>query len=113
MTSSFLPGKLTEEARTLYLELCADSDALHHIAAWLLLHDDFAFATPGLLRHLGWTAMSRYLHLVTDAFGRWREEEQWFRSYCPTCGSLPAMSQLVGVDQGRRRSLCCGCCGTR
>ena len=113
LASSSLPGKLTEEARTLYLELCADPDALHHIAAWLLLQDDFVFATPGLLRYLGWTAMSRYLHLVMGAFDRWREEDQWFRSYCPTCGSLPAMSQLIGVDQGRRRLLCCGCCGTR
>jgi FdhE protein len=23
------------------------------------------------------------------------------------------MAQLVGADQGRRRFLCCGCCGTR
>ena len=111
--SSSLPGKLTEEARSLCAELRADSGAPRHIVAWLLLQDDFVLACPGLLRYLGWAAMSRYLHLVTDAFDRWRDEDQWFRSYCPTCGSLPAMSQLIGVDQGRRRLLCCGCCGTR
>ena len=105
MTSSFLPGKLTEQARTLCAELRADPGARRHIVAWLLLQEDLVLATPGLLRYLGWTAMSGYLHLVTDAFDRWRDEDQWLRSYCPTCGSLPAMLQLIGVDQGRRRLL--------
>jgi FdhE protein len=113
LASSFLPGNLTEEARTLCAELRADPRAQRHIVAWLLLQDDFVFACPALLRYLGWAAMSRYLHLVTGAFERWRNEDQWLRSYCPTCGSLPAMSQLVGVDQARQRLLCCGCCGTR
>ena len=43
----------------------------------------------------------------------WRDKERWLRRYCPTCGSLPAMAQLVGVDAGRARVLLCGCCGTR
>lgn len=113
LASSLLPGKLTEEVHTLCAELRADPGAPRHIVAWLLLQDDFVFSNPGLVRYLGWTAMSRYLHLVTDEFDRWRDEDQWFRSYCPTCGSLPAMSQLIGIDQARRRLLCCGCCGTR
>ena len=113
LASSLLSGKLTEEVRTLCAELRSDPCAPHHIVAWLLLQDDFVFSCPGLLRYLGWAAMSRYLHPVTDAFDRWRNEDQWFRSYCPTCGSSPAMSQLIGVDQGRWRLLCCGCCGTR
>src|SRR6516162_1624632 len=32
---------------------------------------------------------------------------------CPTCGSPPAMAQLVGDDQGRERLLSCDCCPTR
>ena len=47
-----------------------------------------------------------------DAFAQWRDEEQWLRGYCPTCGSLPAMAQLVGIDAGRMRLLSSGCCGT-
>src|SRR6476469_6851884 len=35
------------------------------------------------------------------------------RPYCPTCGSLPAMSHLVGTDPGRQRFLCCGRCATK
>ena len=57
-------------------------------------------ASPGLLRHLGWTVLARYLAPVVDAFGRWRDDERWLRHYCPTCGSAPAMAQLVGVGSG-------------
>jgi FdhE protein len=113
LVASPLQDKLTEETRTLCTELCADPGAPRHLVAWLLLQDDSVFACPGLLRYLGWTTMSQYLHLVIDSFDPWRDEDQWLRSYCPTCGSPPAMAQLVGIDQGRRRLLSCGCCGTR
>jgi len=113
LVSSPLQGHVTEETQRLCTELRADPDAPRRVVAWLLLQDDFAFACPGLLRYLGWTAISRYLRSVMDSFDRWRNEEQWLRRYCPTCGTLPAMSQLIGFDQGRRRLLCCGCCGTR
>ena len=68
---------------------------------------------PGLLRYLAWTAMARFLRPVVNAFDGWRDEDRWLRRYCPTCGSLPAMAQLVGADPGRKRLLSCGCCGTR
>lgn len=113
LASSPLQGNVTEEAQRLCTELCADPETPRSVVAWLLLQDDFAFVCPGLLRYLGWTAMSRYLRSVMDSFDRWRNEDQWLRRYCPACGTLPAMSQLVGFDQGRRRLLCCGCCGTR
>ena len=113
LVSSPLQGHVTEETQRLCTELRADPDAPRRVVACLLLQDDFAFACPGLLRYLGWTAISRYLRSVMDSFDRWRNEEQWLRRYCPTCGTLPAMSQLIGFDQGRRRLLCCGCCGTR
>jgi FdhE protein len=69
--------------------------------------------SPGLLRYLTWTATALYLGPVVNAFGEWRDEEKWLRRYCPTCGSLPAMAQLVGADPGRKRVMSCGCCGTR
>jgi FdhE protein len=68
---------------------------------------------PGLQRFLGWTATARFLRPVVDSFARWRDEERWMRRWCPTCGSLPAMAQLVGIDPGRMRFLVCGCCETR
>jgi FdhE protein len=75
--------------------------------------DSLAPSSPGLLRYLGWTAMAAYLRPVVKAFESWRDEERWLRPYCPTCGSPPAMSQLIGVDPGRLRFLSCGQCRTR
>ncbi|MGH9222056.1 MAG: formate dehydrogenase accessory protein FdhE [Vicinamibacterales bacterium] len=77
------------------------------------LGDKITPLSDGLLRYLAWTAMARFLRPVVSAFDGWREEERWLRRYCPTCGSLPAMAQLVGTDPGRMRLLSCGCCGTR
>ena len=113
LASSSLPRKLAQETLTLCAEVRANPEAPRRVVAWLLDHDSFMSTCPGLLRYLGWTALSRYLRPLTDVFDRRRKEDQWLRSYCPMCGSLPAMAQLVGADQGRRRFLCCGCCSTR
>ena len=69
--------------------------------------------SPGLSRYVSWVAMRRFLHPVLDAFAAWRDEDRWLRKYCPTCGSPPAMAQLIGADPGRKRLLSCGGCGTR
>jgi len=104
---------LAAETRALDSALRREPDAGQRIVGFLLGDDTLMPPFPGLLRYLGWTAMARFLRPVVNAFGAWRDEERWLRRYCPTCGSLPAMAQLVGVDPGRRRLLSCGCCGTR
>ena len=113
LASASLPRQLAEQIRTLDLELRGSADAPHRAMAWLLHNAEFTSSSPGLLRYLGWSALSRYLHPLTEAFGHWRTEERWLRSYCPTCGALPAMAQLAGKDPGRRRLLSCGHCCTR
>jgi FdhE protein len=104
---------LAVELRALHAELRRGDTVPRGIADFLL--GDAALAPPsaGLLRYLGWTAMARFLRPVVSAYGAWRDEERWLRRYCPTCGSLPAMAQLTGVEPGRLRLLSCGCCGTR
>jgi FdhE protein len=104
------PGDLAA-AKVLAAEL-AQTPA-RRVADWLLGEADLTLTSPGLLRHLGWTALQRWLQPLVDASARWRDEERWMRRYCPTCGSLPAMVWLVGVDPGHKRFLACGCCGTR
>jgi FdhE protein len=106
-------GSIRLEAAALAAELRARPDAPRLVAAWLLGEETFDPAFAGLLRFLGWTATSQYLAPLVDAFGRWRDEERWHRKYCPTCGSAPAMAQLIGVDPGRQRFLSCGGCGSR
>lgn len=111
--SRILPDKLTQDLRALHAEMHEDVLASQRAVARLLDPDASAPIDSGLLRYLCWTVIARHLSRVVDAFGKWRDEERWLHRYCPTCGSLPAMAQLVGIDPGRQRFLSCGCCGTR
>jgi FdhE protein len=113
LASGTSSGRLAVEIRALDAELRHEPQISRRIADFLLGDETLTPPFPGLLRYLAWTAMARFLRPVVNAFDGWRNEEQWLRRYCPTCGSLPAMAQLVGVDPGRRRLLSCGCCGTR
>ena len=113
LASEATPGRFAEETRALAAELGHGPLVARRIADFLLGDETSAPPFPGLLRYLAWTAMARFLRPVVSAFDGWRDEERWGRRYCPTCGSLPAMAQLVGSDPGRRRLLSCGCCGTR
>ncbi len=113
LASKPLPGNLVQDSRTLEVQLNGDRDSPRRALAWLLDDDSFTPTNPGLLRYLGWTVLARYLSPVVDAFSGWRDEERWVRSYCPTCGALAAMAQLVGTDPGRLRFLSCGCCRSR
>lgn len=36
-------------------------------------------------------------------------QEQWWRGYCPICGSKPVMAELIGVE--KKKFLICSCCG--
>lgn len=90
-----------------------DREAPRRVAALLLGDESIDVPSPGLLRYLGWAAAARYLTTVMHAFARWRDEDRWLRRYCPSCGSLPAMAQLVGEETGRVRWLSCGRCRTR
>ena len=104
---------LADQARALDADLNSAPYAARRIADFLIGDEAVTPPFPGLLRYLGWTAMARYLRPVVHDFAGWRDEDRWLRRYCPTCGSLPSMAQLVGADPGRKRLLSCGCCGTR
>lgn len=108
-----LPDKLAQDIRDLQTALPQDKDASQCVVANLLGPDLRTSVDCGLLRYLRWTVIARYLSRVVDAFGKWRDEERWLRRNCPTCGALPAMAQLSGIDPPRLRLLSCGCCGTR
>ena len=89
-------------------------DAAGRVADWLLGDQSFDPVSPGLLRFLGWNAMARYLSPLVASFAFWRTE-RWTRPSCPTCGSPPAMAQMIGAgtENVRLRFLSCGLCGTR
>jgi FdhE protein len=110
LASSSLP--MLEEVRSLRNEL-SNPEAVQRLIVGLLNDDPHSQSCSGLLRYVSWTVLAGYLRLPVEMFGKWRDDERWLRNYCPTCRSLPAMAQLVGVDQGRQRFLSCGCCRTR
>lgn len=113
LTAQSLPRRTAAEILTIAAELRGCQDTPGRLFTWLIRESEFTSKDRGLLRYLGWTALRRFLFPVVDAFAQWRHEEQWLLGYCPTCGSLPAMAQLVGIDLGRMRLLSCGCCHTR
>ena len=113
LASMPLPQKLAGQFRVLHAQLRGEMNTPRRAVGWLLESEEFEPAHPGLLRYAGWTALALYLRPLVDAFTIWRDEECWLRGYCPTCGSPPAMAQLVGIDPGRMRLLSCGCCSTR
>jgi FdhE protein len=102
-----------KQIAALAAELRGQQVAARRVLGWLIYDHEPPSNHPGLLRYLGWTALHRFLRPVVEVFAQWRDEEQWLRRYCPTCGSLPAMAQLVGMDSGRIRLFLCSCCGTR
>jgi FdhE protein len=108
-----LPAAMAVDHRQLLDELSADEMAPLGAVASLLDGERPQSSYHGLLRYLGWTVAARCLAPVVAAFRSWRDEERWLRHYCPSCGSAPAMSQLIGSEPGRLRLLACGCCGTR
>ena len=110
LTSS-LRGKLSLEGDASLAEIDRGTHSSGGVVNLLL--DGGESSRPGLLCFLGWTIMSRQIRPLVRAFTAWRDEELWLRPYCPTCGSPPAMGQLVGIDPGRQRFLACGCCKTR
>jgi FdhE protein len=113
LTTKHLPGSLASEILALESELLCDTDSSRRDVAWLLNGHSCSPAHAGLFHYLGWTILARHLYQLVGAFASWRNEENWFRSYCPTCGNLPAMAQLTGTDPPRLRLLACGFCTTR
>jgi FdhE protein len=116
LASGTSPEWFVTEARALDADLRRAPDIPRRIVDLLLgspADETLAPPFPGLFRYVAWTAMARFLRPAVHAFDGWRDEDKWLRRYCPTCGSLPSMAQLVGADPGRKRLLSCGCCGTR
>jgi FdhE protein len=96
LASETSSGKLTAEICALDTELRREPRVSRRIADFLPGDDTLRSSFPGLLRYLAWTATARFLRPLVNTFDNWRDEERWSRKYCPTCGSLPAMGQLVG-----------------
>jgi len=77
---------------------------------WVQIGDpeDSPLPDAGLLRLLVWEAIRRTLAPVLKSYAELRKEDDWMRAYCPVCGALPGMAQIV--PEGGPRILACGYC---
>jgi FdhE protein len=103
---------LAEDAAALDVQLQQTTLAPRRVVDWLLGDESWEPVRSGLLRSVGWITFAAALHPLVQTFTQWRDDDRWLRRYCPTCGALPSMAQLVGVDPGRRRFLVCGRCAS-
>jgi FdhE protein len=108
-----LPAGLAQDCREIRAVLQSATERGRALD-WIVTRADPApaVANPGLLRLLAWTALRWRLAAVVAGFEQSAGLERWRHGYCPTCGALPVMAQLVPHESGRQRRLCCGHCGT-
>src|SRR6185295_16863997 len=67
LTASPMP-QIADEIKIVAAELRGELAAPHQVVAWLLSEDAFVSRSPGLLRYVGWTALSRFLRPLVDEF---------------------------------------------
>lgn len=108
-----LPEKVAASARAIREHLRGGPEVRRAVGAWLLRGEGDAPPEAGLLRFFGWSALAPLLAPLVEEWARRRDEDAWYRGYCPTCGAQPAMSQLVEGATGKQRFLACPCCRTR
>ena len=65
--------------------------------------------SAGLLRLLAWAAIRRTLAPVLQSYAELRKDDDWMLGYCPVCGALPPLAQVL-PEGGLPRMLACCCC---
>lgn len=63
----------------------------------------------GLLLFLAENSLQPIFEAYGDKLKDHVDQEGWWKSYCPICGSKPVMAELIGSE--RKRFLVCSCCG--
>ena len=61
-----------------------------------------------LLFFLVQNSLQPIFEAYADKLKDYVDQEQWWRTYCPICGSKPIMAELVGAE--RKKFLICSCC---
>jgi FdhE protein len=107
--------KVTQAAREIQTWTTQEPEEAQNVIEQLILGRDIEDVTrgPELLRLLTWTAMRRVLQEVTRSYDDWRSGKTWMREYCPTCGVLPVLAQLLSMGNARERAFVCGRCQTQ
>jgi FdhE protein len=106
-----LTEAVTASARLLQEYLHASEENRRSAIAWVQNGnpEDAPLPATGLLRVLAWVAIRRTLAGVLKSYAELRKEDDWMRGYCPLCGALPPLAQVL-LEGGQPRMLACGCC---
>lgn len=65
--------------------------------------------SEGLLFFLAENSLQPIFEAYAEKLKEYVNQEKWWRSYCPICGSRPVMAELIGRE--RKKFLICSCCG--
>jgi FdhE protein len=108
-----LPQPITVSAGTLQEYLQASGENAAAAIEWVQGGDPKRMPpATGLLRVLAWAAIRRTLAPVLKSYAELRKEDGWMRGYCPVCGALPPLAQVM-FESGQPRMLaCCYCRST-
>lgn len=122
LSGSSLPDKIRDHNRQIQSVL-ADGGAEEQAAGIItgVLESDSVKGSDlgldegseALVLFLAWTALAGALEPLKQQLAELLKETRWVKGYCPLCGRLPAMAQLVRTEKGRERDLLCGSCGMR
>lgn len=111
-----LPPKMLEQANVVKDKLNQSPEYASRLITWAAkdegqtIFEEFKSVNEGFINFLAWSSLSASLKPLREVTGELLEEKPWRKGYCPLCGHLPAMGQLVRTKRGRERDLICGCC---
>ncbi len=105
-----LPEPLTASAKSLLQHLQASQEIRTAAIEWVQVGDpENAPPAAGLLRVLAWEAIRRTTAPVLKSYAEQRKEDEWMRGYCPVCGAVPPMAQVLPEGGQPRQLVCCYC----
>lgn len=120
LTVASLPEKILEQSRQLQALFSEHKDLTVRVIAEVVKNNTAGKSVAGLnevnegfLIFLAWRALATALEPSKKEVAQLLKEHHWGRGYCPVCGHLPAMGQLVRTKKGRERELICSCCQMR
>lgn len=73
------------------------------------MSDRLSLQQKGLLLFLADNSLHPIFEAYADKLKDYVDQETWWKSYCPICGSRPVMAELVGAE--KKKFLVCSCCG--
>ena len=122
LAAASLPEKMVQYCQKMQTAMLENADLAGRIIAGVIENnsvqpDDLGLGEvdEGFIVFLAWSSLSEALKPLKPKVTELLKDNKWRRGYCPVCGQLPAMGQLVRIekDGGRERELVCGCCQMR